>query len=269
VHVALCTDEGERNRLRHTGSAVFDGEDELLAETAQGEGRIDPGKEVTGPAQALASGGVATVFACMVDDRDSEVVGALQLAQISKDGSYVTGLVLVDAMEPYEGVKEEQTRRFATHGLVKAALVVRKVEAYAGRGDDADGKHSETETAVATDAGEPLFDHGRRIFGHVNQDAAGLYDVECIETGGAAGDGDRHIEAEPAFAALGRAANDADTGASPEVLDEPASRGVRLGEVGRTNDGEDGFVVGFHPVTVCADGDASMAASMVWSSMNV
>src|SRR5208337_3055922 len=130
VHVALCTDEGERNRLRHTGSAVFDGEDELLAETAQGEGRIDPGKEVTGPAQALASGGVATVFACMVDDRDSEVVGALQLAQISKDGSYVTGLVLVDAMEPYEGVKEEQTRRFATHGLVKAALVVRKVEAY-------------------------------------------------------------------------------------------------------------------------------------------
>ncbi len=133
------------------GGTVLGGEQELLAVTAQGEGGIDPGEEVSGAAQALAAGGAA-VLAGVVDDHDGEVVGALQLAQVAEDGGDVAGLVLVDAVESHEGVEQEQARGMAADGLVEAALVAGQIEPHAGRGDDADGEGGEVEAAVAAEA---------------------------------------------------------------------------------------------------------------------
>ena len=211
----------------------------------------------------------AAVLARVVDDDDGEVVGALQLAQVAEQGGHLAGLVLVDAMQAHEGIEQEQARGLAPHGLGEAVLVAREIEPHAGRGDDADGERGEIEAAVAAEAGESCLDDGRGVLGHVDQHAAGLGDGEGVEAGRAAGDGDGQIEPEPALAALGRAANDADAGAGPEVRDEPAAGGVGLVQVGGAHDGEPGVVVGAHPASACTDGAASIAVSMVWSSMKV
>jgi hypothetical protein len=50
VQVALGADEGERDRLGRRSGAVLDGEHQVLAVAAQGEGGIDPGEEVAGAA---------------------------------------------------------------------------------------------------------------------------------------------------------------------------------------------------------------------------
>src|SRR3972149_5106695 len=62
------------------------------------------------PRRALAAGHGAAVLAGVVDDGDGEVVGALQLAQVAEDRGDIAGLIFVDAMEPDEGVEQEQGR---------------------------------------------------------------------------------------------------------------------------------------------------------------
>jgi hypothetical protein len=267
MQVVFGAEEGKGGGLGSAGGAVLDGQDELLALTTQGERGVDPGEEVTGSAQVLAAGGAA-VLARVVDDGEGQVVGALQLAQISEDGGDIAGLILVNAMEPHEGVEQEEPGSMAPDGLREAALVAWLIEAHAGRGDHADGKCGEIERSVAADAKEPLLDDRSGVLGHVDEHATGLTDGERVEARCATGDGNGEVEPEPALVALGRTADDADAGASPEVFDEPAARRVRFVEGGGIDDRQYGLV-GSHPVTIWAAGEASMAASMVWSSMKV
>jgi hypothetical protein len=104
----------------------------------------------------------------VVDDRDGQVVGALEFAQVAEDRGDLTGLVFVDAMEPDEVVEQEQARGLAPHGLGQAALVPGQIEPHAGRGDDEQGERREGQAAVATEAGEARLDDGRGILGHVD-----------------------------------------------------------------------------------------------------
>jgi hypothetical protein len=59
----------------------------------------------------------------MVDDHDREAVGALQLAKVAEYGGHVARLVLIDAVESYEGVEQEQAWGVTAHGLLEAALI--------------------------------------------------------------------------------------------------------------------------------------------------
>jgi len=151
-------------------------------------------------------------------------------------------------------------------GSLEAVLVARQIEPHAGRGDHADGEKGEVEAAVAADPGEALLHDGGGVLGHVDEHTAGLGHGIGVETGRAAGHGDGEVESEPALADLGGAADDADPGARPEGLDEPAARLVPLVEIGGAHHGQGGGGLGSHPVTACTAGEASMAASMVWSS---
>ena len=122
---------------------------------------------------------------------------------------------------------------------------------------------------MAAQAGQACLDDGRGVFGHVDQRAAGLGDGEGIQARGAAGHGDGQIQPQPALAAFGGPANDPDAGAGPEVRDEPAAGGVRFVQFGRGHDGKPSVLMGAHPASACTDGAASIAVSMVWSSMKV
>jgi len=113
-------------------------------------------------------------------------------------------VVLVDPMQAHEGVEQEQARRFSAHGLGKSALVAREVEPDTGRGDDIDFESGEIEASVAAEAFEPLLDDGGGVLGHVDKSAALLLDVEGVEAGSAAGDGEGEVEPKPALAASSR-----------------------------------------------------------------
>jgi hypothetical protein len=118
---------------------------------------------------------------------------------------------------------------------------------------------------MVTQTGEARLDDGGRVLGHVHQDAARLSDGECAETGRRAGNGQGHVEAEPALAALGRAADDADAGARPERVDEPAALIAELLQESGAHDGQ-AVGVGLHGFPVGARLSSSIAASSTCSS---
>ena len=230
MHVEFGADKGERDGLGRTCRTVLSGEEELLALASEGERSVDPGEEVAGSAEALTAGGGAVLAGVMHDD-DGKLVRTLELAEIAEHGGDVAGLVLVDPVEAHEGVEEEKARRVGADGLSEPPLIARQVESDGGCGDDADGQSGELEAAVVRDTGEALFDHGRRVLRHVDEDMPGLGDGEGVEAGGTAGHGDGEIEPEPALPALGRAADDADAGACPEGLHQPSTAGRGVVEI--------------------------------------
>lgn len=59
VEIGLRADEGEGDRVRRRGGPVFDREHERVLAPAEGERRIDPGKKISGSAQAQAPSGTA------------------------------------------------------------------------------------------------------------------------------------------------------------------------------------------------------------------
>ena len=91
---------------------------------------------------------------------------------------------------------------------------------------------------MVAEAGEASLDDGGGVLGHVEHHRAGVLDGEAAETGGAAGDRDGQVEGKPGLAALGRAAEDPDGGASPERGDEPLLGVEDVGEIGRARGGQ-------------------------------
>ena len=81
-----------------------------------------------------------------------------------------------------------------------------------------------------TDAVEAAADDVQRVFGGIEQDAAGRADREAAQAGGAGGDGDGQIEGEEGFAAFGLAADDPDGLLGPQLIDQPAPLLGALGE---------------------------------------
>ena len=102
-------------------------------------------------------------------------------------------------MQPYKGVEQEQARCMAPHGLGEAVLIRWQVEPDAGRGNDPDRQGGEVQATVTAEALEPLLDDGRRVFGHVDQRAAGLGDAEGVQARSATGDRDSEVKSEPAL----------------------------------------------------------------------
>lgn len=203
------------------------------------------------------------MFSGVVDDGDGEVVGSLQVAQIAEYGSYIGGLVFVDAVEAHERIEQEQARCVSPHRLGEALLVAEQIEPHRRCCDDADRKSDEVETSVTAEPFEALLDDGRGVFGHVDQRGTGFGDGEGIQAGRATGDRDGEIESEPALSQFRGSSYAADAGASPEGLDEPASFRFRLVQFCGAHDRERGIVLGVQAITACAEGDASIAASMV------
>src|SRR4051812_18120683 len=172
----------------------------------------------------------------MVHDEDCDVVLTLQGAEVAEQSGDLAGVVLVDAVEPDEGVEHEEAGCELANGGAQTRLVASAIEAQDRRGDDVDRRAGQVEGAGAAESREPGLDDRGRVFGHVEEDGARVVDVEDIEAGCAGGDGDREVEGEPGLAALGGAAQDADGTARPEGVDEPAWEGVAIVEIGGADD---------------------------------
>ena len=139
-----------------------------------------------------------------------------------------------------------------------------RFEADGRGGDDVEGEAGEIDGAVAADARQSRLDDAERVLGHVDEGAPRLGHVERAEAGGAAGNGDGDLEAEPTLAALGSAPEDTDARARPELVDEPSTLDVGLVEIGGAGDGER---VGH--AAPAGKSVSSMACSMTASSMKL
>src|SRR5207237_4974555 len=94
-------------RIGSGGGAMLNRQDQHVLPAAEGERRIHPGKEIARTAQAQTTGSRA-VLAGMVDDKDRQVVSALQGTQVAEDRRDLARLVFVHLMQADKGVQDEQ-----------------------------------------------------------------------------------------------------------------------------------------------------------------
>src|SRR6266545_2572122 len=221
-HVTVVDDELEPQRGRSGRGAVLDLELEgaVGREAAEVEVRVAERVEVGAAAEAdagVAGGGLAGV----VDEEDGGPGRTGELAQTVEDDAHLRGRVLVGAVEAAERIEEQEPGpRGGERGLetVEAVGEAHRVD------DHVDGQVLERPAAGARQAAEARGDDGVRVLGAEEDDGTGREDAEASGARCAGGDGDAEVEGEEAFAALGRAAEDARSRLEEETIDDPGER---------------------------------------------
>src|SRR6266481_4801498 len=94
--------ELERDGGHGGRSAVLDRQGEVLSVATQVKIGVAPGVELGRAAQGLAGTDAASALLGVVDDHHSDVVAALQLAQIGEQRGALAAGVLIDAMQAHE-----------------------------------------------------------------------------------------------------------------------------------------------------------------------
>ena len=113
-------------------------------------------------------------------------------------------------MEADQGVEDQEARPDALYGLLQALAVVAVVKPQDGHVDDGDVEGLEVGAGRDGDAFEPAAHDMGGVLGGEQQDRSGLRGSEVTQAWDAGRDGDRDIEGEEGFSALGLAADDAD-----------------------------------------------------------
>src|SRR5450755_4501388 len=97
---------------------MFDGQGERVGGAAQVEVGVAPGVEFGGAAQGLSGAQAAGGFLGVMDDEDRQRVAALEFTQVSQQGCDLAAGILVDAMQPYEGIEDQEARaKFGNRAL--------------------------------------------------------------------------------------------------------------------------------------------------------
>ena len=212
VMVAGCVDdfqskgvtalsELDPHRLCRRCGAMLDGEGEIIAVAAQIEIGIPPGVELGGAAQRLTGADAATSLLGVMDDEHGNVMPALQLAQVGEQRGDLAAGVLVDAVETYERIEDEQARLQSGDGLGEVAAVGLQIEPDGGRGDDLDVEIGQRHTGCCRDAFEASAHDVQCVLGGEQQDATGPRHGEAAQTWDAGGDRDGEVQRQERLAA--------------------------------------------------------------------
>jgi hypothetical protein len=149
-------------------------------------------------------------------------VSALQLAQVGEQrGNFAAG-VLIDAMQAYERIKDEQSRPQGLDRALQTLAIVLEIEPQCRYGDHLHIEGRQIAAGRGADAAESLAHDRLGVLGSIQEHATGLRHCEAPQGGPARGDRDGQVQGEEGFAALGLAADDADRALAPQVRDEPA-----------------------------------------------
>ena len=202
----------------------------VVALAAQIEIGVAPGVELGGAAQCLTGTDGAGALFGMVDEHDGNGMAALQFAQIGEQRCDLAAGVLIDAVQAYEGIENEQPRLQLGDGLVEAARSASRSRRRVGA-----VMTWMSRSASPTPAAAQMPSSRRRtmcegVLGGIEQDAAGSAHGKAAQAGDAGGNGDREIQGEERFAALGLAADDADGLFGPQAGRRASAALGALGE---------------------------------------
>src|SRR5271168_4256002 len=87
----------------------------------------------------------------MMNDSHGDGVTPLQSAQEGEQRSDLTADILVDAMQPDEGIKDEEPRLERRDGLLETRAIGVEIEAQAGCGDHLDVEVGQGDAGGSTD----------------------------------------------------------------------------------------------------------------------
>jgi hypothetical protein len=235
----VARDEGEVEGIRSGSCAMLDGDGEMIAEATDVKGAVGPGVEVAGAPEGLAGVCPEAALLGVMDDEDGDIVLALHFPEEGEESGDLAGAVFIDAVEPDEGIEEQDAGTVGAEGTIDAGAIAVEIETERGSSDDIERDPCEVESAVEAETGKAELNVGGSVFRHVDEGRPRVVHGEATKAGGVTGNRQSQIQGKPAFATLGRAADDTDTGASPEGFDEPSALGPRIGEKRGPHDGED------------------------------
>src|SRR6266545_96354 len=204
------------------GGAVLDCEGEIVAVASEIEVGVAPGVELRGAAQGLAGAGAAAALLRVMHECDGDAVAPLQFAQVGEDRGDLAGGVLVDPVEPNEGVEDKEARPELRHRLVEARPVGVQVDPHDRRGDHLNVEVGEVHAGCGADPLEPPSHDMERVLGGEEKNAARARHREAAQAGRAGRDRHGKVEGEEGLAALRLASDDPHRLLGPETGDEPA-----------------------------------------------
>src|SRR5262245_23680545 len=96
---------------------MFDRQGEIVALAAQIEIAVAPGMELGGSAQCLPATGLSGTLLGVVDDDNGKRISALQRSQVGEQRGDLAAGILIDAVQPHEGIEDEEPRSEVGNGL--------------------------------------------------------------------------------------------------------------------------------------------------------
>src|SRR5207247_4594644 len=148
---------------------------------------------------------------------ESELVRALERAQLAEERGHLARRVFVDPVQAHERIDQEGPRAVAVEGGTQAGAIARGIETEGRRDDEAEVEIAGAEAAGGGARREARARVGGGVVGAVEEDGAGLRHGEATERRGAGRDRDRDVEGEPGLPDLGGAADHADAVGTPEA----------------------------------------------------
>ena len=172
---AVALGELERDAGHRSGGAMLGGQDDaVIAVAAEIEVGIAPGVELGRSAQGLAGADGSSAFSGVVDECHGCGVPTLQVAQKGKQGRHIAADILVDAVQAYERIEDQEPGLERGNGFIETRAVGLKIEAQAGCGDDLDVEFGEAGAGGGADALEAASDDMECILGRIEQDPASV-----------------------------------------------------------------------------------------------
>lgn len=217
--------EIERYVLGGAVGSVLDGEAQALALPSQVQVGVPPCMEFAGAAQGLPSTSVSCVLAGVMDEHDRAAVSTLQLSQESEQRCDRSRHVLIDPVQPHEGVENQERGLHLGDGGVQLPSVFLGIDTDRRRCDSPEIQLGEVEPVMRGDAVEAFADDVGCVLRGIQQHAAWVGDLVGSEAGSPRGHGDTHTQSQEGLVAFGLATDDADGAGAPQVLDQPAMFG--------------------------------------------
>jgi hypothetical protein len=166
----------------------------------------------------------------MVHEHDRDLELALHLTQVGQERCDLGRGVLVDAVQPYEGIKDQDARLERGDRLPQTIAIAPGIQPHARCRDDVHIERSEARARRLGDAGEPAAHDIEGVFGSVQQRRPGPGHSKPAQARRARRDADRYVKREKRLTALRLTADDADRRVRRKLIDQPT---LLLGAVGR------------------------------------
>ena len=187
--------------------------------------------ELGGAAQRLAGAHVSGGFSGVMHDEHGEAVLALQGAQVREERCDFAAGVLIDAMQPHEGIEHQQAGLELRDGFIEARAIGLLIEPYGGCGDHVNVEIFQITRRGGTDALESAAHDVQSVLGRIQQHAPRMRHREVAQTRCAGSDGNGQIQSEEGFSELRFPADDSDCLLGPQPGNEPA---LLLGTISET-----------------------------------
>jgi hypothetical protein len=189
-------DEVEFHGFGSGCEAVLEREEELFVFSDEVCIAVAESMEVTGASESLPELR-AVLFTHVMDEDDGHVELPLQLPEEAQESGDVSAGVFVGPVEPDERVEEQELRVESFNGISESCSIGFKVESERGGVDDVELQGMDVDFTMIADAENALSDHGRGVFGEINESGAAMLYGEIAETRSFRCNADGQIEPEP------------------------------------------------------------------------